>query len=121
MNEYHLLTMCNLFHNITFTFKGSVIFASGSPFPPVQYQGKTYETGQGNNAYIFPGIALGVICTGIRHINDEIFLIASQVSILFFVYFVKRRLFVHLKVLTYLEIIAMNAKVFFIKDCHFNL
>ena len=34
--------------------------------------GKIYEPGQGNNAYIFPGVALGVICTGVHHIADEV-------------------------------------------------
>jgi len=60
--------------------QGKCIFASGSPFPPVEFEGKVYKPGQGNNAYVFPGIALGVICTGMHHISEDAFLISSQVS-----------------------------------------
>eukprot|EP00096_Caligus_rogercresseyi_P015382 TRINITY_DN7828_c0_g1_i1.p1 TRINITY_DN7828_c0_g1~~TRINITY_DN7828_c0_g1_i1.p1 ORF type:complete len:584 (+),score=160.73 TRINITY_DN7828_c0_g1_i1:390-2141(+) len=58
--------------------EGRAVFASGSPFPTFQMNGQTYEPGQGNNAYIFPGVALGVITVGINHISDRVFLSAAQ-------------------------------------------
>ena len=57
---------------------GRAVFASGSPFPTYHGFGRTYEPGQGNNAYIFPGVSLGVICTGVHHISDEVFLSAAE-------------------------------------------
>ena len=56
------------------------MFASGSPFDPVTVNGKTFYPGQGNNAYIFPGVALGAIVAGAHHVTDGMFLRASQVS-----------------------------------------
>lgn len=40
--------------------------------------GKTYHPGQGNNSYIFPGVALGVICAGIITISEDIFLVSAE-------------------------------------------
>jgi len=57
---------------------GRAVFASGSPFPTFTGFGKTYEPGQGNNAYIFPGASLGIIAAGIHHISDAVFLSAAE-------------------------------------------
>lgn len=40
--------------------------------------GKTYYPGQGNNSYIFPGVALGVLCAGATTIPEEIFLVSAR-------------------------------------------
>ena len=57
---------------------GRCIFASGSPFSPVEYNGKQLLSGQGNNSYIFPGIGLAIVTCFIRHIPDELFYLTAK-------------------------------------------
>jgi malate dehydrogenase (oxaloacetate-decarboxylating)(NADP+) len=57
---------------------GRALFACGSPFDPVQLNGKTYVPRQGNNSYIFPGIGLGAIACGAKAITDDMFMSAAH-------------------------------------------
>ncbi len=58
--------------------QGRVVFASGSPFPPLSVGGKHLVVAQANNAYVFPGVALGTIASRASLVTDEMFAAAAQ-------------------------------------------
>ena len=57
---------------------GEALVAAGSPFKPVQLNGKSYPIAQCNNAYIFPGIGLGVIAAGATRVTDTMLMAAAN-------------------------------------------
>ena len=58
--------------------RGRAIFTSGSPFGRVVHDGREFHPGQGNNAYVFPGVGLGAIACGARRVTDRMFLAAAR-------------------------------------------
>jgi malate dehydrogenase (oxaloacetate-decarboxylating)(NADP+) len=57
---------------------GRALFACGSPYDPVTYDGKTFVPRQGNNSYIFPGVGLGAIASGAKLVTDEMFMASAR-------------------------------------------
>jgi len=57
---------------------GRAVFASGSPFPPVEIDGRRFVPGQGNNVYIFPAMGMAVFATEAVRVTEEMFIVAAQ-------------------------------------------
>ncbi len=58
--------------------EGRAVFASGSPFPPVEIDGRRFIPGQGNNVYIFPAMGMAVFATEATRVTEEMFIVAAQ-------------------------------------------
>jgi len=57
---------------------GHALIAVGIPVPPVEYNGVSYQIGQANNALLYPGLGLGTIVSGARHVTDNMLLAAAE-------------------------------------------
>lgn len=57
---------------------GKALIATGIPVPPVAYNGVNYQIGQGNNALLYPGLGLGIIVSGAKHVTDGMLLAAAE-------------------------------------------
>lgn len=65
--------------DLTAWTEGRAVIGTGSPFPPVLRDGRSFAVDQTNNAYVFPGIGLGVLAARARRVTDGMFVAAAKV------------------------------------------
>jgi malate dehydrogenase (oxaloacetate-decarboxylating) len=58
--------------------EGRALIGTGSPFPPVSWEGREVPINQTNNSYIFPGMGLGILAVSARRVTDGMFLAAAK-------------------------------------------
>jgi malate dehydrogenase (oxaloacetate-decarboxylating) len=58
--------------------EGRALIGTGSPFPPVSWDGRQISIAQTNNSYIFPGVGLGILAVGARRVTDSMFTAAAR-------------------------------------------
>lgn len=58
--------------------EGRALVGTGSPYPPVEFNGKPVRISQVNNSFIFPGVALGILASRARRVTDNMMMAAAK-------------------------------------------